>query len=523
MKEKLALWVAAALLVACITPCMAATDNVTTVTDAMKNFQTDITIKTDDVEQTFRDAFSENPELFYYFGGIDSPPSNSKKREITVSYLYTDVDVNSIFVVNDQEDLYNVIGLALIDTMTEVPMVVTDSSITTEDIVNTIDQWRTDHYLAYMGFDGAYANMKSAEISTWTAYTLTLSYAEDTDTIQQWRTDTENKVLSLSQSLFAQDMPDYQKELLIHDYIVENCTYQETAGSKVQYTAYGCLVEGNAVCEGYAEAARLLFSAAGLESYYVEGAGQSSDHVWNCVVIEDQPYWVDLTWDDPVPADGESETLSHDYFNLNDSQMNVDHSWQYAKYPSCSSTVWNYEAVQEALETEEGEEAPIYTDYSTKNVTTLETLRADLIYQLDIDESVQTTMTAPETTASAQDGEESADATTAPTTTNTAGEKSGGGAGKVILVIVIILVILVVAYLIYRRIMYLRMLARKRARKERARREAARQNGQPYYAQPSQAPRSSQSSRSGGKSSARSGRSSTSRSSSQRRRENPFR
>jgi hypothetical protein len=374
-----------------------------------------------------------------------------------------------------------------------------------------------------MGFDGAYANMKSAEISTWTAYTLTLSYAEDTDTIQQWRTDTENKVLSLSQSLFAQDMPDYQKELLIHDYIVENCTYQETAGSKVQYTAYGCLVEGNAVCEGYAEAARLLFSAAGLESYYVEGAGQSSDHVWNCVVIEDQPYWVDLTWDDPVPADGESETLSHDYFNLNDSQMNVDHSWQYAKYPSCSSTVWNYEAVQEALETEEGEEAPTYTDYSTKNVTTLETLRADLIYQLDIDESVQTTMTAPETTASAQDGEESADATTAPTTTNTAGEKSGGGAGKVILVIVIILAILVVAYLIYRRIMYLRMLARKRARKERARREAARQNGQSYYAQPSQAPRSSQSSRSGGKSSARSGRSSTSRSSSQRRRENPFR
>jgi heme exporter protein D len=516
MKKILGVIVTVALLLACLpTGAAAATESsVDTITNAMKEFQTEITLKSDGVEEAFREAFEENPQLFYYFGGIDSPASSGKKRDITISYLYTDVPWDSIFVVNNDTDLYNAIGLALVDTLTEVHMVITDSTITTEDIVETIDQWKDDNYLVYMGFDEAYANVKSAEISAWTGCTLTLSYTEDPATVQEWRQATEDKVLELCQSLFALDMPDYQRELLIHDYIIEHCTYEETADDNAQYTAYGALVEGKAVCEGYAQAAQLLFSAAGLESYYVEGAGTSVDHAWNCVQIEDQYYWVDLTWDDPVPdvETGGTEILDHSYFNLTDSQLNEDHSWQYAKYPSCVSTLWGYDAVAEALKVPEGEAAPVYTEYSTKNVTTLAALRSDLIYDLGVDES-KLTAADPESEETTDNAEVATDA--AQDTAKT--EKSGHPVLKALLVIVIILAVLVVAYLIYRRIMYLRMLARKRARQQ-ARRNAARQGG--GYGS---APRTS-STRSGSSRSSQARRKSTSSSSSnRRRRDNPFR
>ncbi len=516
MKKVWAVFVTAALVTSCVSACYGAESSVETVANAMKNFQTEISFKSEDVEETFREVFDENPELFYYFGGYEGTSTNGKKNQLEVTYVNTDVDLDSIFVVGSTSDLYNVIGLALIDTMTEVPIVITDSAITTEDIVDIFDQWRTDHYLAYMGFSSSYANVKSADLSTWTACTLTLSYVDSPETIREWRTETEDQVISLCGSLFALDMPDYQKELLIHDYIIENCTYQDSSDSKAQYTAYGCLVQGEAVCEGYAESARLLFQAAGLDCYYVEGAGTSANHAWNCVQIDGQYYWVDLTWDDPVPEDGEEETLDHSYFNLTDSQLNVDHSWQYAEYPSCVSTTWNYAAVKEALEAEaESEEETTYSDYSAKNVTTLESLRSDLVYALGVEvSSTGDAQSAVATTESAETTESVADTQTAETmsttdsvdsqeTTQQAKQGSRHTGLKVFIIIVVILVLLVVAYLIYRRIMYLRWMTRKRAR-QRAKRNASRQVV--------------------GASAGRGGRSGSGSSSSGRqRRENPFR
>ena len=521
MKKIWAAFVTAALLTSCVSACYAAEDGVETVTNAMKKFQAEVSFKSQNVDETFREAFDKNPELFYYFGGYDGTATNGKKNQLQITYVNTDVDPDSVFVVSSTTDLYNVIGLALVDTMEQVPIVITDSAITTEDIVDTIDQWRTDHYLAYMGFDNAYATMKSADISAWTACTLTLSYVESPETVQEWRTETQEKVIALCGSLFALDMPDYQKELLIHDYIIEHCTYRESSDSKAQYTAYGCLVQGEAVCEGYAESARLLFQAAGLESYYVEGAGTSANHAWNCVQIDGQFYWVDLTWDDPVPEVGEAETLDHKYFNLTDSQLNEDHSWQYAKYPSCVSTTWNYSAVKAALNPGEGTEtAPVaYTDYSAKNVTKLEDLRGDLIYALGVDEEKLAAAT-PQTTAGV-DGTadpaqaEGSDGTAAPEGASQEKESSHTGL-KVFAGVVIVLALLVVAYLIYRRIMYLRYLERKRAR-QRAKKSAARQNGGGSGTAQRRTPAGA------GAGSGRSGSGQGSGSSDRPRRENPFR
>ena len=51
------------------------------------------------------------------------------------------------------------------------------------------------------------------------------------------------------------------------------------------------------------------------------------------VHIDGRWYHVDVTWDDPVSSE---DVLRHDYFNLTDSQISADHTWDKSKYPSAN-------------------------------------------------------------------------------------------------------------------------------------------------------------------------------------------
>ena len=550
MKKLAAFCVTIAMLLSLTPACYAAEDPTTTLTNAIESFTEEVTIKTTDAEATLQEVFTENPALFYYFEAYSATSSkNGKKSTYTFTYHNTDTALTDIYVIDSEETLSYVVQYALAEVTETVAIVVTDSTLNQDNIISAVDTCRSDYYLAYMGYEGlnstTYTSTESA-FSTWTAYTLSFQYMEDAETIQEWRQETEDAVLSLCTTLFAQDMPDWYKVLLIHDYIVENCTYDEDAEDSGTYTtanlAYGCLVEGTAVCEGYAETANLLFKAAGLNSYYVEGAGESADHAWNCVEIDGDYYWVDVTWDDPVPAEGEEEGLYHTYFNLTDSELNTDHSWVSSQYPSCTATTWAYSAVKEALAAitdSDGNITEVYENYTTENVTQLSTLISDLQYYLGIDADALTE-TADETESTDTAAEEAA-------VTEAAAEEESTGhpVRNVIIVILIILIVLIIAYLIYRRIMYLRMLERRRRRAEARRRAAARGRTAPSGSsgqsrssssgrgsgrsgsssgRSSGQSRSSSSGRSSGRSGSSSGRSgSSSRSSSRPRRENPFR
>ncbi len=475
MKKLIAAVLTMAMLLTGLPACYAAEDAVTTLTNAIRSFETEVTVKTSDAEATLQEVYAANPELFYYFEGYSATTSkNGKKSTYTFTYHNTEVASDSIFVVDSADTLYYVIGYALAETMESVPIVITDSTINEDSIISAINSWREDNYLAYMGYMGVNATGFTSTVSAfsaWTGYTLSFLYITDTETVQQWRQATEDRISLLCTTLFALDMPDWEKVLLIHDYLVENCSYNEAAAEAESFTvantAYGCLIEGSAVCEGYAEAAYILFQAAGLNSYYVEGAGESSTHAWNCVEVDGSYYWVDVTWDDPVPADGESENLYHTYFLLTDSELNTDHSWLISKYPSCTNTTWSYTAVKAALEEitdTVGNVTEVYENYSTENVKTLASLISDLQYELGVS-ATSTSVTVTETT------EDAAEETTTEVTTT---EKSSSGFSilKLLGRILLVLVLLVVAYVIYNRIMYFRYLKRKRKKAEAKKRAA---------------------------------------------------
>lgn len=102
----------------------------------------------------------------------------------------------------------------------------------------------------------------------------------------------------------------YDRILSIHDYICLLNEYDATG--KYAYSAYGALVDRKSVCEGYAEAFRLICERNGIECILVSGKGlvlrnnaegqlteYSENHMWNYVRMDDGKWYaVDATWDD---------------------------------------------------------------------------------------------------------------------------------------------------------------------------------------------------------------------------------
>ena len=138
---------------------------------------------------------------------------------------------------------------------------------------------------------------------------------------------------------------EWQTELEIHDYIVENCEYNLVEDDHNYSSAYGALVNGEAACEGYSKAAKLLFDMVGIESAVLSGTAEDEDgtsgaHMWNAVKINGDYYHLDCTWDDPVDEDGKG-TKRYTYFNLNDKMISSSHSGFSYDF-GCDSTKENY-------------------------------------------------------------------------------------------------------------------------------------------------------------------------------------
>ncbi len=142
-------------------------------------------------------------------------------------------------------------------------------------------------------------------------------------------------------ALVTPTMTDMEKALVLHDYLAQNCAYAKTeylAGTLGQhmdfYRAYGALVEGRAVCNGYALAYDALLHAVGINSFTC--SSKEMNHAWNIVQIDGEWYHVDVTWDDPTwNTEGRAR---HMYFLLSDGEItNREHSGWVSDTPCISA------------------------------------------------------------------------------------------------------------------------------------------------------------------------------------------
>lgn len=100
---------------------------------------------------------------------------------------------------------------------------------------------------------------------------------------------------------------DYDKVRYFHDEILARCTYNTDAVSSydpVSCEAYGALVTGSAICEGYAKAFKLLCDRSGIPCEIIGGTVEGEPHMWNYVQLGGSYYLVDATFDDSPGESG---------------------------------------------------------------------------------------------------------------------------------------------------------------------------------------------------------------------------
>ena len=122
----------------------------------------------------------------------------------------------------------------------------------------------------------------------------------------------------------------YKDVKMIHDYLVSNLDYDSGAGATHTYDIYGALVNHKCVCEGYAKAFKYLLNGLNIESTLVIGKGtnsrgESENHAWNYVKIDEKWYAVDVTWDDPIIIGGAANEIQYKYFLKGSNVFDNDH------------------------------------------------------------------------------------------------------------------------------------------------------------------------------------------------------
>lgn len=148
----------------------------------------------------------------------------------------------------------------------------------------------------------------------------------------------------------------YEQVKYIHDYIVENIEYnQEEAVNNSNI--YGALIEGRAVCEGYAESFKYMMDKLNIPCILVYGngvnnSGESEYHSWNQVLMEDGKWYsVDTTWDDPILIGYGKlpESSKYKYFLKGSDEFNENHkrendvsgTGQYFEYTETAENNYN--------------------------------------------------------------------------------------------------------------------------------------------------------------------------------------
>ncbi len=124
----------------------------------------------------------------------------------------------------------------------------------------------------------------------------------------------ESLEAKVQQILKGAGSTDFDKVRAFHDYLTENCQYDEAAAATpknypLSYESYGALVYGNATCEGYSKAFKLLCDRAGIPCVIVGGDVNGEAHMWNYVQVDGEYYLVDATFDDPIGG-----SPRYDYF-----------------------------------------------------------------------------------------------------------------------------------------------------------------------------------------------------------------
>lgn len=234
--------------------------------------------------------------------GYDALDTDEKK------YLYEKIQENIYSIANepDENGHYRTARLK-----------VSDSKMSEFEIREVVNAFIFDNPQVFW-FENLFGYAYSGEDTIVEFYSV-LSYEDCNQYIETFQTKVDEIIGSLSKGL-----SEYEREKAIHDIVLGNCTYKAGVTSARDgweyFSAYGALVNGEAVCEGYAKSMQILLNQVGIACSTVRGSGEGVGHMWNVVKLGGEWYHLDPTWDDSA-----DDTINYDYFNVTTQQIENNH------------------------------------------------------------------------------------------------------------------------------------------------------------------------------------------------------
>ncbi|MBP3435199.1 MAG: hypothetical protein J6K62_02580 [Clostridia bacterium] len=236
--------------------------------------------------------------------------------------------------------VYECVASGIEKMQDEISLENTGVALSEKDLKSVMRCYHAD-YPQHFWYNGAYSyvmNGSGEVLSVKPTYTMTTSQKQ---TAQQ-KVDKAVKDL-LEKAAYGQT--EYDRELILHDALADRVKYVDGTNA---HNLYGALVEGKAVCEGYARAFQYLLYQAGMQCLFVEGtsvrpgSSKGEAHAWNVVKINGKYYHTDVTWDDQSDS---LFSVIHAFFDLNDAFIKEGHTISADNpypIPSCNSTNDSY-------------------------------------------------------------------------------------------------------------------------------------------------------------------------------------
>lgn len=192
-------------------------------------------------------------------------------------------------------------------------------------------------------------------------YTAGFTSVEDVNEAVAELENAANDIAEQAKAITAKEEENQTAKQIefVHDYITNHTSYRLENVCKPENvslirTAYGSLVRGEAVCEGYARAFKAILDRLEIPCVLVEGVYRHSEevvelHMWNYVQIDGRWYGVDTTMDDPYNTAGTDTTgvdgyENQEYLLTGDSIMSTRHA------PNGILSTANYEFAYPELE-----------------------------------------------------------------------------------------------------------------------------------------------------------------------------
>lgn len=289
----------------------------------------------EDVDLACSQLMNDNPVGAYAVSSITGSPTkivSYYQIEINITYKVTKKQLDSIIPVSSTRYLKTELQDAL--SRYEPSMTVHSKNIVLSEA----------EALSYVS-DIYYANPREIvmmPVTTVEFYpengsnriiVFTFGYTKyEASTLRTMEINLNNTVQKIAESVSGDDgeilLALAERLMEITDYDAETAAGGDYSNQNSAATAYGALVNAQAVGEGYAMAYKALCDELGIECYVVLGELDGKQQAWNIVELEDYYYHIDVSMCD---VNGIASS-----FLLGDTAMEKNYIWDRTRYKPCN-------------------------------------------------------------------------------------------------------------------------------------------------------------------------------------------